>query len=177
MTSKRAVAAALKILRAVARQDPDRAQLANDRGFSKADARLGHRLAAMHPETVCRNAGLAAEAVRLAARYRRQAPAGLTAMPDLAIRILDLPEAVDRISQLERERDEAIARADAAEYTRDALAERCKRLEEKLETVEVSILAGGKSVNGRFLKADADKLLDDLAGLSRKDPSQEASQR
>jgi len=77
VTSKRAVAAALEILRAVARQDPDRAQLANDRGFSKADARLGHRLAAMHPETVCRNAGLAAEAVRLAARYRRQAPAGL----------------------------------------------------------------------------------------------------
>src|SRR5690606_39912208 len=51
VTSKRAVAAALEILGAVARQDPDRAQLANDRGFSKADARLGHRLAAMHPET------------------------------------------------------------------------------------------------------------------------------
>ena len=62
----------------------------------------------------------------------------MTAMPDLAIRILDLPETVERISQLERERDEAIARADVAEYARDALAERCKRLEEKLSGKEAA---------------------------------------
>lgn len=48
------------------------------------------------------------------------------------VRVLDLPEAVTHISQLQQERGEAIARADIAEYMRDALTVRYRELEELL---------------------------------------------
>lgn len=50
----------------------------------------------------------------------------------ICVRLLDLPETVDRLSTLERERDEAVARADIADYTREALAARCMDLEARL---------------------------------------------
>ena len=50
----------------------------------------------------------------------------------ICVRVLDLPETVDRISELEAERDAAVARADVADYTREALAAKCMALEAQL---------------------------------------------
>ena len=61
------------------------------------------------------------------------------------LRILDLPDTVARITQLEAERDEAVARADVADYTREALVRRCQELEAKL------------AVEGGVVGADAEE--------------------
>jgi len=75
--------AALEALRHVASLDPDGARLKNLVGFSRADVALGHRLARLSPEAVSRSPALAAEVMRLAARYRRQVPGGLSSAAGL----------------------------------------------------------------------------------------------
>lgn len=72
-----AAVAALAALRHVASRDPDRAQLRNGAGFSRSDVALGHRLALLSADAVRRSPALAAEVLRMAARYRRQVPGGL----------------------------------------------------------------------------------------------------
>lgn len=66
------LSAALAILRHVAAADPDRATLANGRGFAKSDVALGHRLATAHP-LAFRDRTLQQQAIALAARYAGQA--------------------------------------------------------------------------------------------------------
>lgn len=51
----------------------------------------------------------------------------------ICVRILDLPETVDRIADLERQRDEAVARADVATYTSEALAAKCREMEARAD--------------------------------------------
>lgn len=81
--------AALEALRLVAQNDPDRARKANGLGFSKSDVTAGHRLAATSPDRVRRTTPATAQAIALAARYRRQVPTRLafqmhlTDQPDL----------------------------------------------------------------------------------------------
>lgn len=69
--------AALDVLRSVAAADPDRASRDNGQGFSKADCVTGHRLARLSPDAVAASPATAAAVKQMAARYRRQAPAGL----------------------------------------------------------------------------------------------------
>lgn len=89
MTRTGSLTAALAVLRAVARADPDRASLANAEGFSKSDVALGHRLATLHPWAFRNDPTLRQQALALAARYRRQASPSLafesggTDQPDL----------------------------------------------------------------------------------------------
>jgi hypothetical protein len=79
--------AALDALRLVAEADPDHARDANGRGFAKSDVRRGHSLATASASSL--GASAAADAVRMAVRYRRQVPTsirfglGLTDQPDL----------------------------------------------------------------------------------------------
>lgn len=68
--------AALDALRIVADADPDHARHANGRGFAKSDVLRGHRLATASASAI-RNSPTAAEAIRLAERYRRQVPTRL----------------------------------------------------------------------------------------------------
>lgn len=72
MTRAGSLTAALAVLRAVARADPDRAKLANACGFAKSDVALGHRLAGMHPWAFRKAPALREQALALAARYRKQ---------------------------------------------------------------------------------------------------------
>lgn len=69
--------AALAALRHVASLDPDGARFDNGLGFSKSDVALGHRLAKLSSDAVRRSPVLAAEVMRLAAKYRRQVPGGM----------------------------------------------------------------------------------------------------
>ena len=68
--------AALDALRHVASLDPDHARHANGRGFARSDVSLGHRLAVSAASSL-RDGPLAAKAIALAARYRRQVPSGI----------------------------------------------------------------------------------------------------
>jgi hypothetical protein len=83
------LAAALEALKIVAGNDPDRAMAANGVGFSKQDVSVGHRLAAASADRVRKTTPAAAQAIALAARYRRQVPTRLvfemhlTDQPDL----------------------------------------------------------------------------------------------
>lgn len=83
------VEAALEALRLVAAADPDHAREANGKGFSKSDVALGHRLSMALPDRVKKTPPAAAQAIALAARYRRQVPTRLafdmhlTDQPDL----------------------------------------------------------------------------------------------
>lgn len=58
-------------------QDEDHAQLANGKGFSKSDTKLGNKLAKCRMERVVRNPFTAMLAVDLARKYRRQLPSAL----------------------------------------------------------------------------------------------------
>ena len=71
------IRAALDALRHVAALDPDRAHALNGVGFSQSDSRLGHRLARLSPAAVSANPFLCSAVLQLAARYRRQVPAGI----------------------------------------------------------------------------------------------------
>jgi len=67
--------------------------------------------------------GAVGEAIGAETARAAQAPA--------RIELKGLQEVVDRINELEAERDAAVARADVADYTREALADRCKELENR----------------------------------------------
>jgi hypothetical protein len=74
--------------------------------------------------------------------------------PTPECRLADLPETVDQISRLTEERDEAVSRADLADYCREALAARCKDLEAQL------------AVEGRVLGADVQVSSDGFATVT-----------
>lgn len=80
--------AALDALRLVASNDPDHARTANGFGFARSDVTLGHRLSKLTASQLRDDPGLAAEVMKMAARYRRQVPTslrvgmGVTSQPD-----------------------------------------------------------------------------------------------
>ncbi|WP_428427291.1 hypothetical protein [Pararhizobium sp.] len=73
LDSRERLAAALEVLRAVAREDEDHARNINGRGYSKADSSAGHRLAQMSVSDVSRDGQAERDVLRLARRYSRQA--------------------------------------------------------------------------------------------------------
>lgn len=70
-----------RAVRYLADLDRDHAQIANAAGFSKSDSKCGHNLARWPEEKVVLHFALAALALKLARKYRRQLPAALLVDP------------------------------------------------------------------------------------------------
>ena len=103
----------------------------------------------------------------------KDAVMGVDFSPDgksaICVRVLDLPETVDRISELERQRDEAVARADVADYTREALAAKCKELEARFfghATISID-LSGARASFDESSFEDLRKRLHEAATFGR----------